>query len=473
MKNIIIAIIFFSCPLVIFSQNYSDLIMKKITDDEGYLFNVKYTQDIPGGVLANITANYPIFKTKIIEPPTSTDYYYRIYYYQFEELLVPLAIKQLKIVTENDVSVTEPEFVINVNDFKKISEHRPGLVDTLVEMIIEKKSGAMETFKYNNTVHYKNNNLSKSNLYTDFGSKVNNHRYNDMNFYSELSFPGLSLSLSNNFMQGSSIKFLENFGFEFGLRKDKVLNLLEFQNPVFVPIGIHSYFKVFDSLFTDITFLVQKKFGNKKLLNKKNWWPVFDFDNVEINKASGVAFDAHFLGSLGNFKLPFINVYFSHSNVDFTDPVFRREISPNINQSFYSLNQVEFTLSFYWNSDTAKHNKFRLDIGGGTYDIYRVLYDKNNLVISDDEINGFIKWLPVTGLEYIHSSEKIEFGSSVRYFDSRVMAKLWLMLLKAESFEIRVEENFVSESFKKVLKDWEHEGSSSMMQLVLRYGLNN
>ena len=472
MKNLIlILIIFFSYPLVNFGQSHADLIMKKIVDDESYLYNMKYTQDIPGGVLAKITNNFPIFKIKLIEPPSSIDYYYRIYYYEFENLIVPLAIKQLKIVTENDVSVTEPEFVIRVKDFKELSEKRPGMIDTLIGMITEKNAGARETFRYNNTIQYKNNNLSKNHFYTDFGIIVNNHRYDDSRFYSEFSFPGLSLSLSNNFLQGTDIKFLENFGFEFGLRKDNILNLLEFQNPVFIPIGIHSYFKVFDSLFTDFKFLVQKKFGNRRLVNKKNWWPVFDFDNVEINKASGVAVDAHFLGSLGNFKMPFINVYFSHANVDFNDPVFRREITPNIKQSYYSLNQAELSLSFYWNSDTAKNNRFRLDLGGGTYDIYRVFYDNDNKVISDDEINGFVKWLPIVSLEYIHSSEKIEFGTSMRYFDERVLAKLWLRLLKADSFEIHVEENFVSESFKKILKDWEHNGSSNMMQLVFRYGL--
>lgn len=493
MKNLILLlIILITFPLVCFSQDYADLIMKKIINDEGYLYNVKFTQDIPGGILVEQTHNYPIFKMKKIDAGEIIDYNYRIYYYELQNSIIPLAIKEIMAVTKNNVTGIKYDFIFNVKNFRDLSLKRPGMIDTLITMIIERKPGAQETFKY---AEYKGGNnhyasiKNKNQYYTDFEQIVNNQKYsnsatsiagipstqNTPDFYLELGMPGLfSISnFANNLIDDTTFYFLDNCGFEFGLRKDNILNMLEFQNPV-ITYGFHSFWKIYDNLFTDFKFFGQSKYNNKSLVDIKNGWPFFDLEKVQINKASGIGIDAHFLGALGDFKLPFINIYYSHANENFKDPVFSKDVSPDLKQSYFSLNQLELSLSFFWNLDNSNYNKVRMDIGAGSYDIYRVYYDKNNnnSVISTQEINQFIQWIPVIGMGYIHSSKGLKFGTQARYFDKRVNFNCWLRLLQSRMIEVRIEENYISDIFSDSVKDWEHSGSSNMMQLVFRYGLN-
>ena len=487
MKNVIIlSIIFFTLTQNCFPGD-ADSIKAKIVDDDGYIWNVKYTKDIPGEVLLNETnkfkkaRNIPIFKENENIPGQITDYNYRIYYSEIKGKITPLEIKQLMTVTKNQVSITREDTVFSVVDFKRMYDEKdPAILKDnldyiykLIDMIAERKAGAQETFKFYNVNIYSKKTFDKNQYYTDFEGIVKNHNYvtkNSSDFYLEFSFPGLGFSISNNFIDIPNLYFLKNFGFEFGLQKDNILNLLEFQNPV-LNFGFHSYFAIYDNLFVDFKFLGQKKYNNKNLISGMKAWPVFDFERVKINKASGVAVDAHLLGSLGKFKLPFINIYLSHANVDFKNPVFSGEITSKIRQSYYSLNQLEVSFSFYWNTDNDNINKFRLDIGGGSYDIYRVLYDKNNNVISDKEINNFVQWLPVFALNYIHSSNDTKFGSSARYFDNRINFGLWLKFVQIGNFEVRIQEYYISDSFSNTVKEWEYDGSSNMMQFVFRYGL--
>jgi hypothetical protein len=465
--------------------------MTKLVNDEGYLWNVKYTIDFPGKILKLTTNDYSILKKNRPYPLFKTDtldikYSYRIYYYELGAEIIPLAIKQIKPL---------PEFVLDVKGFQEMSSKFEGEFNALRDSIKKYESDAEVTFRYNKLNSSSKKILERNDFYEEFAEVTNNHRYphsagttsaaavplvHKSEFYLEFKTPGWNLSGSHNILQTGNVFGLKSFGFEFGLRKDNLLNLMEYQNPV-LNFGPFFFCDFGNSPFAvDIKILGQKHFNNKKLLNSKKFlgmelgWPVFNFDEVQINKASGVTIDAHILGSLGNLKLPFINFYWSFGRKDFKNPGFSKYLTSETRESYYSLNQVELSLSIYWTADNNNYNKFRLDIGGGSYDIWRVLFDNSNNLVLSNEINKFPKMLPLLGFEYVHSSlgDSTRFGSSVRYFDGRISCGAWLKLLKIGEFEMRIEENYISESFRKVIKDWDHKGSSNMMQLIFRYGLN-
>jgi hypothetical protein len=493
MKNstLLMLIIFFNSFFHSFSQNQDnpELIMNRIKIGEGHP-NLKY---IEGGKTQLGTEN-SFFRENISDPDsTGHKYVYKIYFWKFwqGDSVIPLAIQEHHVQTipsktSEDTGKTVIDittFRINTGSLIKMykSDEGKGFIQELIRIIKANKA----TSTYTDNMSDKNKLVSRDQYYIDFAEITNNHWYrqrapteNNQGLFSqqgsnqqtyqhyiELSFS--SLSISHSYVQKLTGI---NLGFEFGLHKDNILNLLEYQNPVFTVFGVSTFFNIGDNLYADIKILPQIKFDSKQS-SEMNLWPIFAFDPVKINKSQGVAIEGHFLGSLGNFKLPFINIYLYNSRKDYNNPVFTRSISPDTVQSYYSLTQWEISSSFYWNIDKNNYNKFKLDIGTGGYDIWNILYDIDNNVISNTKIKKTLSLSPFFTLEYVHSSDK-RFGSIIRLFDNRVRLGVWLTLLKLGNHELRVEENYISKLFGREMKEWEHEGSSNMMQLIYRYGLN-
>jgi hypothetical protein len=147
--------------------------MTKLLNDEGYLWNVKYTIDFPGKILKLTTNNYSISKKNGSYPLFKTDtldvkYTYRIYYYELGGEIVPLAIKQIKPL---------PEFVLDVKGFQEMRGMIGNEFNALRDSIKKYETDAGATFRYNKLNSTSNKILERNQYYEEFAEVTNNHRY--------------------------------------------------------------------------------------------------------------------------------------------------------------------------------------------------------------------------------------------------------------------------------------------------------
>lgn len=169
------------------------------------------------------------------------------------------------------------------------------------------------------------------------------------------------------------------------------------------------------------------------------------------------------------FGLPNINLNIGSGEKDFSDAMIKRSVN-GVTSSYHTFNQIEGTMSFYWNSSDLRSNRFRIDVGAGYYDVYRADYNSAGRVIKETKFD--IKFQPTISFYYdfVPTFGPL-FGTKIKVFDSVINTNLWLKLFQfSEKNSVRLEVNYISQPFTRKMHEWE-KGSGLMFQLRYRLGL--
>lgn len=168
------------------------------------------------------------------------------------------------------------------------------------------------------------------------------------------------------------------------------------------------------------------------------------------------------------FGLPNINLKVASGEKDYSDAIIKRSVN-GVLSSYHSFNQIEGTMSFFWNSSDLRTNRFRIDVGAGYYDIYKAEYTGNKI---SSEKSFDIKFQPLAAIYYdfVPTFGPL-FGAKMKVFDSVLNANVWLKLFQfSEKNSVRLEVNYISQPFTRKKYEWE-KGSGLMFQLRYRLGL--
>ncbi len=169
------------------------------------------------------------------------------------------------------------------------------------------------------------------------------------------------------------------------------------------------------------------------------------------------------------FGLPNFNFNLASGEKKFTDTIIKRTVN-GILSSYHSFNQIEGTMSFYWNSSDLRSNRFRIDVGAGYYDVYKAEYNSTGKIVNETKYD--IKFQPIVNLYYdfVPSFGPL-FGTKIRIFDSVLNTNVWLKLFQfSDKNSVRLEVNYISQPFTRKMYEWE-KGSGLIFQLRYRLGL--
>jgi len=296
------------------------------------------------------------------------------------------------------------------------------------------------------------------------------------------------ISFSHKLLSSAEWLGILGFGLEVGLSEDQLLGFLPTQAPYWSG-GFRFLFNftgdrsdLVKHTFLDLKVLLRKSRGGwKGLLNWVNSAaPFFILPQPKLNVSSGGAIYLS-TSKLWLFdwpELPPVTLYLSGSSSNFQEPSYLFG-DPGRRYAYFSQWQGELTFSFYWNTNTRSGyytgegtllNQFRLDLGLGGYDIWRLSYDSSNAVNCKTKEISLEGLKPVFALEYTHASSNAKFGAKVRFFDNRIALTTWIKVLSVRDHQLRVERMSVSEPKWRSHKEWETEGGS-LLQLRYRYGL--
>ncbi len=259
-----------------------------------------------------------------------------------------------------------------------------------------------------------------------------------------------------------------NFGFSsIGAEwnsETKVLNLLPWQSMT-MSLGIRtfiSFSEVVQNLYDD--FLVNAKILTRFRVNTSSFGYKLPFvyaDPPKLNVLSGLVID---INTTRIYGLPFMNFYFAGGFKNFSNPyvTFGRSDSSH---AFFNTNSWEYSMSFFWNKSERLNMRFRMDVGMGAFDVYKVVYHNG---VKDYPVHYKIS--PVINFYFTFVPQKKElFGMKLRYFDSMIRGNFWLKIFelnKLHTFRFAVE--YISKPMFRNLREWENTGAA--VQLVYRLG---
>lgn len=247
---------------------------------------------------------------------------------------------------------------------------------------------------------------------------------------------------------------------------EPVMNLAPYQS-MSVRGGFRTLFALTDkpdlnsSTYLDAKFMARLPVGTTFI----DLMPALITDDPIVNFSTGVIID---LSMTRPFDLPFINIYAAIGDGSFTSPeVIVKENGENI--AYWSHTQLAATMSFYWNTSDTKTSRFRIDIGGAYYDLYRARYSVGENYRSDKKLEGALQ--PFIQLHYNFVPDGPLLGGSFKLYDGQLTAKYWLKLAEfGPKHTLRFETIYVTPPILRSQRDWEVDGGL-MMQLRYRYGL--
>jgi len=245
-----------------------------------------------------------------------------------------------------------------------------------------------------------------------------------------------------------------------------LLNLLPFQAGTFA-----GGFRVLFALANDpdinkSTFLDAKFLARIKLGDMISSIPMAMTDSSALNVGTGI------MGNISitrPFGLPFYNLYFAFGNPDYTDPTYIIERN-NQRYAYWSFNQAELSVSFFWNESDLMVGRFKLDVGAGYYSVIQAFYNNNN--VKTGTKSALSTFYPVIGLSYNFVPRNNPLlGGSIKIFDSQVKFKSWFKVAEfGDNQTIRVEAQYQSAGLARKARDWETDGGL-FFNIRYRYGL--
>ena len=276
---------------------------------------------------------------------------------------------------------------------------------------------------------------------------------------------------------GSETIGIHGFGFEMGFG-DRVLNLISFQSPALTwGVRLLLFFNdargslIDSSFFLNVKVLARSPVNTASLIDR--WHlsaasPVMDLDPPRLNTTPGAVVEI--TTGAPYYRLPFFTFLYAGGNTEYADP-FVKFGSPGAEYAYYSVRQWEASLGFFWNTDQAMYNRFRFDIGAGTYDIRQVQYDTLGKYAADSKVRGMSQVQPLLQVNYTHVSSRARFGANVRFFDNRLTFTPWLKIIDHGLHELRLEAIILPRPIGRSLHPWEAE-RANLLQLRYRYGFD-
>lgn len=184
----------------------------------------------------------------------------------------------------------------------------------------------------------------------------------------------------------------------------------------------------------------------------------------KLNVGSGLVLD---LSASRVYGMPFVNFYLATGATKAFNPSVKFVDRKGESVAYFSPQQWEASMSFYWNTNEDMTLRFRLDVGAANYNIQKINYSTGG---SLNQV--FNKIQPTTTLYLNFAPKNIDFfGSSFRLFDNQLTIKFWLKLIEfSSSHSFRFETSYISAPFMRSIKEWEAEEGASYFSVRYRYG---
>ncbi len=221
-----------------------------------------------------------------------------------------------------------------------------------------------------------------------------------------------------------------------------------------------------DNQDLDNDFLLDAKLMGRMRLNTASFAdkvPFLFIKKPKLNVGSGLIVD---LSATRLFGLPFLNFYIATGSQELEKPYVQFGTNDS-SVAYYSSQQWEASMSFFWNSNEALTLRFRMDLGAANYNVIEFLY-KNG--ISKKLVFNQIQ--PFVSFHMNFAPKNNDFlGTNFRYFDGQLSFNFWLKL-----FELPPEHTFRFETFYitaplfRSVRPWELEEGTSLIQIRYRYG---
>jgi hypothetical protein len=295
-------------------------------------------------------------------------------------------------------------------------------------------------------------------------------------FSLEATFSSLTFGHKLLYAGGETIG-IHGFGFEMGFG-DRVLNLVSFQSPALTwGVRLLLFFNDARGALIDSSFFLNVKVLGRSPVNTASLidrWrlnaasPVMDLDRPRLNTTPGAVVEI--TTGAPYHRLPFFTFLYAGGDTEYGDP-FVKFGSPGAEYAYYSVRQWEASLAFFWNADEAMYNRFRFDIGAGTYDIRQVQYDVRGKYAADARVRGMSEVQPLLQVNYTHISSRARFGANARFFDNRLTFTPWLKIIDRGLHEIRLEAIILPRPIGRSMQSWEAE-RANLLQLRYRYGFD-
>lgn len=277
-----------------------------------------------------------------------------------------------------------------------------------------------------------------------------------------------SISFSHEFMDFSLGGAAIEINFE-----EPVLNIMPYQGGV-LGFGFRTLVSVNeDKNNPNNSFMVDARFLGRVKLNTKSITDAVPFvaaGDSKLNLSTAAAIDIH---TSRVFGLPFMNLYASFGGVGYSDPFIRtRNNKTNRDIAYWSFQQAEYTMSFYWNTSDKLSSRFRLDVGVGYYNIYSAEYNTTSkTAISGSPRQILSVFSPVVSLYFNFAPDGSElFGTKIRIFDSHAKGEVWLKLLEFPGgHTLRAVTSVLVGPLGRSRYAWESKGDA-MFQIRYRYG---
>jgi len=271
---------------------------------------------------------------------------------------------------------------------------------------------------------------------------------------------------------GFSLKALDysigTTGFEFSTM-EPILNLLPYESST-ISAGVRTIFRldsekdVLKSTFLDAKLMGRVNLNNPAIFESN---PFVVADSGKLNLSNALVGELNLTRPIG---LPYLNLKFALGNNDFDTPTYFVNETAVGKDAYFSANQYEFSMSFFWNTNDRMTSRFRIDVGIGGFDIQQALYDLNNNFLGSAGSSSYIA--PIVQLHYNFVPAKSPFlGGSLRVFHWRITAYAWIKLFEfSEESILRFETIVLTQPLSRDLGPWESDGGM-MFQLRYRYGL--
>ncbi|MGA9120592.1 MAG: hypothetical protein WB699_14605 [Bacteroidota bacterium] len=456
------------------------------------------TKIAPNGVLKRADGSDFTFQKAHANPQgtVSHDYSYTMIYLaeKYRSYLRPLLIRQTEEVSQvvrsrygnNDSTLSNEVYVsyYSPEDFHALNQSDPDTYAKIVRLITAKPGFPL----WQHEIHH-DSNLKVATTNDDY------RWYAEVNSGYPFGPPPreqISLDISPYQVNFSDAIFSEKesigvrgFGFEAGFG-NRVLNMLAYQSPILSWGGrllmfFQGDWSNLDSAgFLDLRILGRSKVNTEKFIvhsKLSSADPVFALDPPKMNVQPGFALELGIGTRFFDGRLPFVTLYYGGGSKDYSNPMITYDGATG-KKAYFTTTQLEGYLSYFWKMDRRGYNRFKLDLGVGSHDVWDVSYDSLNHVEEGIQLLGTNNLQVLLALDYSHNSSEeptqylplTEFGARMRFFFNRLTVNPWIKIFKSGSHELRLEFCAVTPPIGRSLFSWEAE-KGSMMILRYRYGL--
>ena len=247
----------------------------------------------------------------------------------------------------------------------------------------------------------------------------------------------------------------------------KVLNVHPWQ-AMSISAGIRSLVTIsgasqnlLDDFIIDARLMGRSKLNTSSIVGSL---PFVFVTKPKLNVGSGLILD---LSASRAYGMPFVNFYLATGATKAFNPSIKFVDGKGESVAYFTPQQWEASMSFYWNTSEEMTLRFRLDVGAANYNIQKINYSTGGSI---NQVYNKIQ--PATTLYLNFAPKNIDFfGSSIRLFDNQLTIKFWLKLIELSSLHsFRFETSYISAPFMRAIKDWEAEEGASYFSIRYRYG---